>query len=87
MSYNDKVIVNVSNGAAFLALTLCLAVGAGLAGWFGALVALPFAAFAQFTVGLTVHDRLCTYFWEREQAQNGAAYDADEDVEVIDLDV
>lgn len=82
MSYNDKVIVNVSNGAAFLALVLCLAVGAGLGGWAGALVALPFATFAQFAVGLTVHDRLSLHFWEREQAQG---FDADE-IEVIDLD-
>lgn len=83
MSYNDKVIVNVSNGAAFLALGIVLAVGAGLGDWLGALIALPFGAFAQFAVGLKVHEALCTYFWERDQS---AGYDADEDVEVIDLD-
>jgi hypothetical protein len=84
VSYNDKIIVNVSNGAAFLALGLVLAIGAGLGGFFGALIALPFAAFAQFTVGLKVHDMLSLYFWEREQAQD---FDANEDVEVVDLDV
>ena len=41
MTTNDKIIVNVSNGLAFLALTLCLAVGAGYAGFLGFIVALP----------------------------------------------
>lgn len=83
MTYNDKIIVNVSNGAAFLALGLVLAVGAGLAGWLGAMIALPFAAFAQFAVGLKVHDALSLYFWEQEQEQNGY----DDEIEVVDLDV
>jgi len=83
MTTNDKIIVNVSNGLAFLALTLCLAVGAGYAGFLGFIVALPIGMVAMIYTGITAHDYLSLYYWEREQT-NG--YDVDEDVEVIDLD-
>jgi hypothetical protein len=83
MTTNDKIIVNVSNGLAFVALTVCLAAGAGYAGWLGALVALPFGMVAMIYTGITAHDYLSLYYWEREQT-NG--YDVDEEIEVIDLD-
>ena len=81
MTTNDKIIVNVSNGLAFLALTLCLAVGAGYAGFLGFIVALPIGMVAMIYTGITAHDYLSLYYWEREQLPS-----YDEEIEVIDLD-
>jgi len=86
MTTNDKIIVNVSNGLAFLALTLCLAVGAGYAGWLGALVALPFGMVAMIYTGITAHDAMCNYYFELEQVELAQSRAFDDEIEVIDLD-
>jgi len=81
MTTNDKIAHNVSTGLGFLVCVLCLAVGAGLGDWLGALAALPVGMVAMIAVGLKAHDMLTLYYWEQEQAQ---AFD--DDLDVIDLD-
>jgi len=86
MTTNDKIIENVSNGAAFLALVLCLAVGAGLAGFIGALVALPVGMVAMIYVGIKVQDAMCNYYFELDLVEEARARAFDDEIEVIDLD-
>jgi predicted PurR-regulated permease PerM len=86
MTTNDKIIVNVSNGLAFLALTLCLAIGAGLAGFIGFIVALPVGMVAMIAVGIKVQDALSLYYFELEQVELAQSRAFDDEIEVIDLD-
>lgn len=86
MTTNDKIAHNVSTGLGVLVLVLCLAVGAGLADWLGALVALPFGMVAMIYVGLTAHDMLTRYYWELEMVEQAQSRAFDDEIEVIDLD-